>query len=72
MINRLLFPLLILLIGCSEGYNDTDINLEQKIPEVHININTPLEYVSKNEYSNGTIQIENSEDYCLCSLRLWD
>tara|TARA_B110000046_G_C12993564_1_gene398966 strand:+ start:581 stop:1783 length:1203 start_codon:yes stop_codon:yes gene_type:complete len=61
MINRLLFPLLILLIGCSEGYNDTDINLEQKIPEVHINMNTPLEYVSKNEYSNGTIQIENSE-----------
>ena len=50
--------LFVAFFGCSDGYQYSNNDLENHIPEVHINITTPLEFLSKNEYSIGSIQIE--------------
>jgi hypothetical protein len=58
MLKKLSLLFFVAFFGCSDGYQYSNNDLENYIPEVHINITTPLEFLSKNEYSIGSIQIE--------------
>lgn len=51
-------------IGCSEHEPSSLNEFNEELPVVSVQLNTDLEYLSKQEYSSGTIEIED-DDYDL-------
>ena len=51
-----------LLIGCAGEYSPPLTSYEDEIPIVYIQLNNELDYLSKEEYSKGTLQIETTNE----------
>jgi len=51
-----------LLIGCAGEYSPAITTYEDEIPIVYIQLNNELDYLSKEEYSKGTLQIESTNE----------
>ena len=51
-----------LLIGCAGEYSPAVTTYEDEIPIVYIQLNNELDYLSKEEYSKGTLQIESTNE----------
>lgn len=49
-----------LLIGCASEYSPVVASNEDEIPIVYIQLDNELDYLSKEEYSKGTLQIESA------------
>ena len=61
---KVLYIFSVFLISCSAQISGDEPVLSE-VPLIHIYTNTPLEYISKTQYTDGTIQIESDEPY-LC------
>ena len=61
MMRRVLLFFCCVFIGCSvnEPVNNNEYNVE--LPTISVQTNTDLEYLSKEEYSSGTIHIDDNE-----------
>ena len=46
-------------IGCSDYEPSSDGEFKEELPVVSVQLNSDLEYLSKEEYSSGTIKIED-------------
>ena len=51
-----------LLIGCAGEYSPAVTTYEDEIPIVYIRLDNELDYLSKEEYSKGTLQIETTNE----------
>lgn len=50
------------LVGCAREFSSVDTSQKHEIPVVCVQLNNDLEYVSKEEYSSGTLQIESANE----------
>ena len=50
------------LIGCAGEYSPAVTSYEDEIPIVYIQLINELDYLSKEEYSKGTLQIESTNE----------
>ena len=50
------------LVGCAREFSPVETSQKHEIPVVYVQLNNDLEYVSKEEYSSGTLQIESANE----------
>ena len=58
--HRYILFVFLFLISCSDDYSQEKFDDDAELPQLVINLNTPIEYLSKEFYSEGTVEIKSN------------
>lgn len=58
--HRYILFVFLFLISCSDDYSQVKFEDDAELPQLVINCNTPIEYLSKEFYSQGTVEIKSN------------
>lgn len=58
--HRYILFVFLFLISCSDDFSQEKFDDDAELPQLVINLNTPIEYLSKEFYSQGTVEIKSN------------